>query len=172
MNKLKHMKDEKLLANKLISMIEDEPIRLRTENLLMWYLYKARICKRIYFSIMISSIIFNASIPLINVVTINFTNNSYIPSIIISIIAVLSSVFMSIATLAHFKENWERYRGCAELLKNELFLYITKHEKYSDPEKRDSIFIAQLSLIALEEIEKWQSLKNADTIDDIHRKRT
>jgi hypothetical protein len=151
----KHVKELEYVYSQL-SDIKDSMIRNRVENVLLWYVNKAKKSKAAYYAAMIISIFASASIPVISTINSNPGGVST-KDIIISCIAAISGISTSICALFNFKEAWNRNRKYAEKLKSECFLYITHSGDYFQlkAEDADNKFISKIESLSSDENQHW-----------------
>lgn len=105
-------KHEKQFVLGMLDMIDDDALRFRISNLLIWYIDKSISNKRWYHFWSIITIVANISIPTINLlITWEYLN------IANSIIAGIATSALAINGLMHYKDNWTKYRSSAEKVK-------------------------------------------------------
>ena len=142
--------------------IEDETVRNRTRNTLMWYIRKANRSRAAYYFATIVSIAASAAIPVINTLGAQSSGGFSLKDTLISLIAAVGGVAVSICTLFNFKEAWNRNRRYAEALKSECFLYATHTGDYSG-EDGMRMFVNKLEGIAAEESKSWADSNRKNT---------
>ncbi|TGY91158.1 DUF4231 domain-containing protein [Petralouisia muris] len=119
-------KTEKEFVLRLLDMIQEDAIRFRLSNLLIWYICKAGSQKRMYYILNITAIFANLLILIVNTVH----NDIPCPvSLITTVLAAVASGALSINGLGHYKDNWMRYRTSAEVLKERISQYVIKREE-------------------------------------------
>lgn len=144
---------EKEYVYKILSCIEDDKIRERINNILLWDISKAEFYKKIFYIISMLIILINASIPVIN--QLSFWEFNILTT---SIISTIASILTSILTLVCVKDNWYRYRKYSELIKRECILYINECEPYNG-ELRNKLFVKNIELISNDELSAWQEIR-------------
>ncbi len=156
-------------ARDLILSIEDEILRKRVENSLLWFINKAKSSKFFFYLLSVMGIVFGAVVPVIN----SFEIDNSIMRPLISIIAVLGSISIGICTLFNFKETWIRNRSSAESLKNECFDFVSKSGKYSgiNDAKSKKRFIDNLNIILSDEGKKWSESHKDETEKEAENKK-
>jgi hypothetical protein len=140
-----------------INDIADEKIRRRTENTLMWYVNKAKRSRALFYAFSLISIAASAAIPVINTIGGGSGSSFSAKDTIISLVAAIGGVAVSVSTLFNLKEAWNRNRRYAERLKQECFFYQTRSENYSGKSdtEADKEFIQQMENLTLEENKSW-----------------
>ena len=142
--------------------IDDETVRRRTENTLLWYIRKANRSRAAYYIATVISIAASAAIPVINTLGAQNNGGFSFKDTLISLIAAIGGVAVSVCTLFNFKEAWNRNRRYAEALKSECFLYATRVEDYSGDDALQ-IFIRKLEGLASEESKSWAEANKKNT---------
>lgn len=148
---------EMRFAESQIADIADEKIRRRVETSLMWYVHKAKRSRLAYYVLSIISIAASAVIPVINTIGAGGAGGSSAKDTIISLVAAIGGVAVSVCTLFNLKEAWNRNRSYAEWLKQELFYYQTRSNNYDglDDNKADRKFIQRMECLNDEESKSW-----------------
>ncbi|BDD12511.1 hypothetical protein FUAX_49430 (plasmid) [Fulvitalea axinellae] len=109
---------------------EEEYLTERLEDQLAWYEAKSSINKKRFRACQLTQLILAALITLSGVFhPLGMDWLSYLVPVLGSIIAILSGVL----SLYKFQENWMEYRGVAELLKQEKYLFMAKCPPYNGP---------------------------------------
>ena len=137
--------------------IADEKIRRRAENTLMWYVNKAKRSRALFYLFSLISIAASAAIPVINTIGSGSRGSFSTKDTIISLVAAIGGVAVSVSTLFNLKEAWNRNRRYAERLKQECFFYQTRSMNYlgkSDADA-DQEFIQRMENLTLEENTSW-----------------
>ena len=134
--------------------IKNETIQRRVENTLLWYIRKANRSRAAYYVATITSIAASAVIPVLNTMSANGTGCFSLKDTLISVIAAVGGVAVSVCTLFNFKEAWSRNRKYAEGLKHECFLYETRINPYDKPDA-DEVFVQRLENLFAEENLAW-----------------
>lgn len=105
----------------MLDMIENDPVRYRLSNLIIWYIDHAEKNKTIYYLLSIITFLSNIMIPVVNVL-----GTKYHPLVINAWLAAAASLALAFNAMGHFKDNWTRYRVAAEELKELMAEYLTK----------------------------------------------
>lgn len=149
--------NEMRYAESLIEDIPNERIRRRVETSLMWYIHKAKRSRIAYYVLSIISIAASAVIPVINTVGAGSGGGLTVKDTIISLVAAIGGVAVSICTLFNLKEAWNRNRSYAERLKQELFYYRTRSNNYTDKpdSEAEKEFIRCMEGLNDEESKSW-----------------
>ena len=140
------LKDELESIDIFISSIQDEVIKRRVKQVLVWNIKKATKNKFIFYLLSILALILNASIPVINQL------NQY--DIIVTIISSIVVVITGILTLINFKDVWYRYRVTVENIKRECIMLSCKYGEYEN-EDREKKFIINFENLLLDERDLW-----------------
>ena len=148
--------NEMRYATSQIRKIQNEEIRERVENTLMWYINKAKHSRAMYYVLSLISIATSAAIPVIN----SFNSDAFFwKDSLISGIAALGGVAASVCALFTLKVSWNRNRCYAEQLKRECFLYLARggenYNRAMTPEEADTVFICRMENLGQEENESW-----------------
>jgi hypothetical protein len=133
--------------------IKNEAVQRRVENTLLWYIRKANRSRMAYYATTIISIAASAAIPVLNTLSAKGASFS-LKDTLISGIAAVGGIAVSVCTLFNFKEAWNRNRKYAEGLKHECFLYETHISPY-DKADADEVFIQRLENLSAEESQAW-----------------
>lgn len=140
-------KHEKEFVIKMLDLIEQDGVRYKLSNLIIWYIDKAEYNKRFYIVLTIITLFANVSIPIINMIGSNASSADEIIPILTSCIAAIASISLGIISLCHFKENWMRYRKSAEDIKKIVSDYIIALENckqdYTEVSKKYSVQVKQ-----------------------------
>ena len=149
--------DEMRYAESQIADILDEKIRRRVETSLMWYVHKAKRSRIAYYVLSIVSIAASAVIPVINTIGAGSKGSFTAKDTIISLVAAIGGVAVSVCTLFNLKEAWNRNRSYAERLKQELFYYQTRSNNYDGKldDEADKEFIRRMESLNDEESNSW-----------------
>lgn len=126
-------KTEKEFVLRLLDEIQEDVIRYRLSNLVIWYIDKAKSRKYIYYTLNIIAIIANLLILIANSI------NEFIPyiQIITTCCAAVSSGTLAVCNFGRYKDNWMRYRATAETLKGEISQYVIKRAECRNRYKMD-----------------------------------
>ena len=154
MDNKKALTTEVAYATDLLKKIQNESIRARVENLLLWYIDSAKKNKTYFYFLSVISLICSSIIPILSLGNQSCPTNA----LIISIIAAVGGLATSFVTLFHVKDNWTRYRMYAELLKSECFRFINNIDEYNTKES-EVYFIKNVELLAAQESKKWSLLQ-------------
>lgn len=114
-------KREKEFVIRMLDLVENEPVRYRLSNLIIWYIDEAESYKHLYYGLSLITILANILIPVVNGLGIGGD-----PLVTTTILATVASIALAFNNLGHFKDNWTRYRVSAELLKELMSEYVTK----------------------------------------------
>ena len=137
----------------MLDLIEQEGLRYKLSNLIIWYIDKAEYNKRFYIVLTIITLIANVSIPIVNMIGSNVNTSDQIVAsnnifpILTSCIAAIAGISLGIINLCHFKENWMRYRKSAEDIKQIVSDYVIALEnckqEYTPVSKKFSVQVKQ-----------------------------
>jgi hypothetical protein len=98
-----------------------DPIFLRLEDQIAWYEKKGAQCKRWYMRLRIISLISAAVIPI---------TSTFAFPYLTSALGVVIVIIEGIQQINGFHENWIQYRGTAESLKHEKYLFLAEAGPY------------------------------------------
>lgn len=153
-----NMENEIVYINNLISQIKEETIKFRLENILKWYVIKSKQHKFFYYLFTIISLITASIIPIITTIYPMECNQ-----VVVSLLSIAASMSISICNIFSLKENWTRYRRCAELLKSESVYYINKKGVYSHAKDANELFIDRIEKLTTGENIEWHSITSSNT---------
>lgn len=119
-------KTEKEFVLRLLDMIQEDAIRFRLSNLVIWYIRKANSHKRMYYILNLTAIFADLLILIVNTV---YDDIPCPVNLITTILAAIASGALAINGLGHYKDNWIRYRTSAEVLKERISQYVIKREE-------------------------------------------
>lgn len=125
----------------------DEYIKKRWEDQKKWYSKKSRSAKKWHLSSQIAIIIGTVLVALLT--------NSDVSRIVVSLIASIVVVLVSISQLMKFEENWIRNRTTAESLKKEKFFFDTLTGPYSNSENPQQDFVERVESLVSVEHQTW-----------------
>ncbi len=109
--------------------LEDEKLKKRIKNSLNWFIKKAVVYKRCYYTFSSTSIITPLALTIMNSVeSSTFMANNF--KQYSAILATITTVATSLLALFRFKDQWQEYRETAEILKSELMKYQMKTGDY------------------------------------------
>lgn len=140
------LKEELQTIKTFTDPIQNTIIKDRVYDTLKWNIRKSTYYKRLFYILSITSLILNASIPIIN----QMENQNIKVTIISSIIFTITSIM----TLINFKDVWYRYRLAAEMIKSECMFFNGKLGIYQG-EDREKVFICKLEDIITDERSHW-----------------
>lgn len=140
------LKDELKTVEVFTDPINNNLIKKRVYNTLVWNIKKATYYKRFFYSFSIILLILNATVPIINQL------NNY--SIWVTIISSIGFVITSMLTLINFKDVWYRYRLTSEIIKSECMKLNCKIGEYEN-EDREKRFLNKFESILSDERNLW-----------------
>ncbi|MDO5520623.1 MAG: DUF4231 domain-containing protein [bacterium] len=115
--------------------IKDEKMKKRIMNSLNWFIKKAVVYKRCYYTFASISIVTPLTLTIMNSVeSSTFIANNF--KQYSAILATITTVASSLLALFRFKDQWQEYRYTAELLKSELIKFQTKSGDYENQNTR------------------------------------
>lgn len=152
-----------------LSKYTDNPIKQYIENRVLdqidWYNKKSTE-KQFYFKrLMIASIIINACIPVLTLLS--DLPCGFFFKVIISIASSTAAVISSIITLCRFQELWTQYRSNCEILQSVLHRYFTKSGEFKNLLENEAfdLLVTSCENYLTKEFQAWQSL-NAPKSDN------
>ena len=132
-------------------MKEEEYLSARVQDQINWYEGKSAWHKQWFMRLKVFEIILALFVPFL---TGYITDHTTWLKITVGLIGVSVAAIAGITTLYKLQENWLAYRGVAESLKYEQFLYLTKSGPYKDPDTF-SAFVERIESIISKENTKW-----------------
>lgn len=119
---------EREFAIDMLDMIEEDALRFRLSNLILWYIDKAIRYKCEYYILNFITMASNLLILIVNATgsTVGAQAVSYDPKLLTTVLAAVASCALGLNSLEHCKDNWMRYRKSAEDLKESLSVYVIK----------------------------------------------
>ncbi len=112
----------------MLDMVEEDALRFRLSNLILWYIDKAVYYKYMYYILSIIAMAANLLILIANAAggTMEVLKIEYDPRLVTTVLAAVASCSLGINNLGCNKDNWMRYRKSAEVLKEYLSRYVIK----------------------------------------------
>jgi hypothetical protein len=132
-------------------MKEEEYLSVRVQDQINWYDSKSAWNKRWFMRLKVIEIFLALFVPFL---TGYITSHTPGLKIAVGLIGVLVAAIAGITTLYKLQENWLTYRGVAESLKYEQYLYLTKSGPYKDTDSF-SAFVERIESIISKENTKW-----------------
>lgn len=110
--------------------LENEKLQKRVGNSLNWFIKKAVIYKRCYYTFASTSIITPIVLTILNSVeSSTFIANNF--KQYSAVLATITTVASSLLALFRFKDQWQEYRQTAEIIKAELMKFQMKSGEYA-----------------------------------------
>ncbi len=112
----------------MLDMVEEDALRFRLSNLILWYIDKAIYYKHVYYALSITAMAANLLILIANAAggVIEAMAIPYDTQLVTTVLAAIASCALGINNLGRNKDNWMRYRKSAEVLKESLSQYVIK----------------------------------------------
>lgn len=128
----------------------EEYIKQRLNDQISWYDRKSRANQRWFKCLRLTEIVAAATIPFLS----GFADNSFAIKIVIGALGLLVAVIASLLGLLHLQEHWIAYRGTAEVLRKEKFLFLTQTEPYA---KGDAfhLLVQRIEALLSKESTEW-----------------
>jgi Protein of unknown function (DUF4231) len=130
----------------------------RLEDQLAWYEKKAQHHKRWFQSLKVGQIVVAAAIPAVAAVGASVGVAGALGAVVV--------VMEGLQQLFQFQQNWIAYRGTAESLKHEKFLYLASAGPYAGPDGRDRLLAERVEGLVSQEHSAWAEVQRASTKDD------
>jgi len=111
-------------------MTEEEHVEKRLDEQQCWYSKKATWNQKSFRELRIIEVILAAGIPFGSSLVIQYHEITYVVAFVAFVIAAASGVL----ALYKFQDNWVEYRGTAEALKREKYLFLTRTSPYDVPD--------------------------------------
>jgi hypothetical protein len=132
-------------------MKEEEYLTVRVKDQIDWYDRKSAWNKKWFMRLKVMEIFLALFVPFL---TGYITSNTPGLKITVGLIGVMVAAIAGITTLYKLQENWLTYRGVAESLKYEQFLYLTRSGPYKDPDAFPA-FVERIEGLISKENTKW-----------------
>lgn len=136
---------------KTLNMSEEDYLKNRVQDQIDWYEKKSAWNKQWFMRLKVLEIILALLVPLL---TGYITGDTSGLRLAVGIIGLLVAAFAGITTLFKLQENWITYRGVAESLKYEKYLYTTKAGPYKD-NGSFTTFVERIEGLISKENAKW-----------------
>ncbi|MFI6170651.1 DUF4231 domain-containing protein [Nocardia sp. NPDC051052] len=128
-------------------MDENDPVWVRLNEQLRWYSTNGAQAQRMYKRVKFAQIAVGAAVPVVALSA---------PAGLTASIAALVVIAEGAQQLFQWHTNWLRYRGTAEALKREKYLYLTASGPYRSPDRR-SILVERVEGVVGNENTGWLS---------------
>lgn len=127
----------------------------RVDHQLNWMKIESARCKRKYVRLKAAEIIAAATIPFFA----GYSKLDDVFPLIVSLLGVLIIILSGLQQLNRYYESWIRYRGTAETLKKEKFLFLSGTSPYDDTDEKIVFnkFVANIEAVLGSESAKWQA---------------
>jgi hypothetical protein len=125
----------------------------RLENQLRWYAAKSQDHKRWYRSLKVAQIVVAAAIPVVAAAGASAAVAGGLGAVIV--------VLEGFQQLFQFQQNWIAYRGTAEALKHERFLYLAAAGPYAGSDRRDGVLAERVEGLVSQEHAAWSDAQLA-----------
>jgi len=133
-------------------MTEQEYIEQRLDDQEQWYSRKSAWNQKWYKRLRVVEIVLAAGVPFLSSL---ITRDSLFMTYVVAAIAFVIAAVSGLIALQKFQENWVDYRGAAETLKREKFLYLTKTAPYDSPDPFP-VLVQRVEEILSKENSAWQ----------------
>lgn len=110
--------------------------------------------KRKYHILKALEICFAAAIPFLSAMM--SPNSSWYMKVIVGFFGVAITFCSGMLMLFKYHENWVNFRGSAEALKSEKFLFLTRSGQYKS-RNAEAMFMERIEIILGQENQKWQN---------------
>lgn len=130
----------------------------RLEDQLAWYEAKSLHHKRWFQSLKVTQIVVAAAIPAAAAVGASAGFAGALGAVVV--------VLEGLQQLFQFQQNWIAYRGTAEALKHEKFLYLARAGPYAAPDDRDRLLAERVEGLVSQEHAAWAEVQRASTEGD------
>jgi hypothetical protein len=130
----------------------------RLEDQLSWYEEKAKHHKRWFQSLKVAQIVVAAAIPAVAAAGASAGVAGALGAVVV--------VMEGLQQLFQFQQNWIAYRGTAEALKHEKFLYLASAGPYTGPDGRDRLLAERVEGLVSQEHAAWTEVQRTATEGD------
>lgn len=153
-------RQERRYILEVLGQIENEHIRTRAYDLLLWYIRSANRCRLCYYLFRTITIVLPA---LIMVITSSGSGLAIwadelwgsAANFLVAALSGLTGLASGLLALTRCEDNYLRYRRAADQIKGELSRYLVGAGIYRESATRDQHFITALEIIAAREGESW-----------------
>ena len=159
MAKENNLSADRLYIPELLKDIENEQLRNRLQHVLDTYAYRALLYKRLFYILSTITITFPALVTVVN----TCSGNAFsVTDIIESILCACSAIAAGLLGIANIRENWISYRTNCELLKEEVFKYITQTENYKNlaDTEREQLLVSNILKLYHQESVVWKDINS------------
>ncbi|MFV0302417.1 MAG: DUF4231 domain-containing protein [Paracoccus sp. (in: a-proteobacteria)] len=137
----------------------------RLDDQIAWYERKSRANQSAYKRLRLIEIVAAAAIPLLA----GYGDRHEYVGMAIGVLGLVVAVLAGIFGLYRFQENWAEYRGMAEALKHEKFLYLARVEPY-EGEGAFELLVSRCEALLGGEAERWsQAFRQSNEADAFRR---
>jgi uncharacterized protein DUF4231 len=130
----------------------------RLEDQLAWYEAKARHHRRWFQSLKVGQIVVAAAIPAVAAAGASAGVAGALGAVVV--------VMEGLQQLFQFQQNWIAYRGTAEALKREKYLYLASAGPYSAQDGRDRLLAERVESLVSQEHAAWAEVQRKSTEAD------
>jgi Protein of unknown function (DUF4231) len=125
----------------------------RLEDQLTWYEAKSQHHKRWYLSLKVAQIVVAAAIPVVAAAGASAAVAGALGAVVV--------VLEGVQQVFQFQQNWIGYRGTAEALKHEKFLYLAAAGPYAGADRRDAVLAERVEGLVSQEHAAWSDAQLA-----------
>lgn len=129
---------------------ESEYFQQRLDDQIDWYDRKSAANQKAFKRLRLIEILTAATIPVLA----GFSQGSRSVALATGVAGMIVTVIAGILALYRFQENWREYRGTAEALKQEKFLYLARTKPYND-EQRFETLVQRVEALLSSETTQW-----------------
>jgi hypothetical protein len=130
----------------------------RLEDQLAWYEAKSRHHSRWFQSLKVGQLVVAAAIPAVAAAGASAGVAGALGAVVV--------VMEGLQQLFQFQQNWIAYRGTAEALKREKFLFLAGAGPYAQPDGRDRLLAERVENLVSQEHATWAEAQRASTEAD------
>jgi hypothetical protein len=130
----------------------------RLEDQLTWYEEKAKHHKRWFQSLKVGQIVVAAAIPAVAAAGASAGFAGALGAVVV--------VMEGLQQLFQFQQNWIAYRGTAEALKHEKYLYFAAAGPYAGTDGRDRLLAERVESLVSQEHAAWSEIQRTSTEGD------
>jgi hypothetical protein len=130
----------------------------RLEDQLAWYEQKAKHHSRWFQSLKVGQLAVAAAIPAVAAAGASAAVAGALGAVVV--------VMEGLQQLFQFQQNWIAYRGTAEALKREKFLFLAGAGPYAQPDGRDRLLAERVENLVSQEHATWAEARRASTEAD------
>ena len=155
----KNLSVDKIYIPELLKNIENIQLKNRLQHVLDTYASRALMYKRFFYILSTVTIAFPALVTVVNACS---DHSFSMTSLIISVLSACSAIAAGLLGIANIRENWISYRTNCELLKEEVFKFVTRTEAYRnlDDAESEQLLVSNMFELYHQESIVWKDINS------------